>query len=72
MNGRPIWYSLSVVAFLLERDSVVGIATSYGLNGPEFLSRQEQEIFSSPETVQTVSRANAASYSMGIGILSRG
>jgi len=48
----------------VSRDSVVGIATCYGLDSPEIESRWGAR-FSSP--VETGPEAHAASYSMGTG-----
>lgn len=38
MRGQPVLYSLSLIYFLFEWNSVVGIATSYELDCPGFLS----------------------------------
>jgi hypothetical protein len=38
MQGQPVPYSLSVSPFLLEWNIVVGVATSYELGCPGFLS----------------------------------
>jgi hypothetical protein len=51
------------------RDSVVGIATRYGLDGPGIESRWGAR-FSAP--VQTGPGAHPAYYTMGTGSLSRG
>jgi hypothetical protein len=51
------------------RDSVVGIATCYGLDVPEIESRWGAR-FSPP--VQTGPGAHPASYTMGTGLLSQG
>jgi hypothetical protein len=51
------------------RDSVVGIAARYGLNGPEIGSRWEAR-FSSP--VQTSCEAHPASYTMSTGFFFHG
>jgi hypothetical protein len=47
------------------RDSSVGIATRYGLDGPWIESRWGGARFSAP--VQTGSKAHQASYTMGTG-----
>ena len=52
-----------------RRDSSVGIATRYGLNGPGIESRWGAR-FSAP--VQTGPRAHPASYAMGTGSLKGG
>jgi hypothetical protein len=57
------------VMFCVGRDSVVGIATRYGMEGPGIESRWEAR-FSAP--VQTGPGAHLASYKMGTGSLSRG
>jgi transposase-like protein len=49
------------------QDSVVGIATRYGLDGPEITSRWRRDFF---RLVQTGSGAHPAFYTMGTGILS--
>jgi hypothetical protein len=54
---------------MVDRDSVVGIATRYGLDGPGIESRWGVR-FSA--TVQTGPGAHPVSYKMGIGSLSRG
>jgi hypothetical protein len=52
------------MAPLQGRDSAVGIATCYGLDGPGIESRWGAR-FSAP--IQTVPGAHPASYTMGIG-----
>jgi hypothetical protein len=52
------------------RDSVVGIAIRYGLDGPGIESRGGGARFFSP--VQTGPGAHPALYTMGTGSLSRG
>ena len=49
----------------MGRDSSVGIATRYGLDGPGIESRWGGAIFSAP--VQTGPGAHPASYAMGTG-----
>ena len=49
---------------IVDRDSSVGIATRYGLDGTGIESRWEAR-FSAP--IQTDSRAHPASYTMGAG-----
>ena len=61
--------SVLLHAWVVGRDSSVGIATRYGLGGPEIESRSGARI-SAP--VQTGSVAHPASYTMGTGSLSRG
>jgi hypothetical protein len=53
----------------MGRDSAVGVATGYGLDGPEYESRFGAR-FSTP--VQTVPGAHPASYTLGTGSLSWG
>ena len=52
------------------RDSSLGVATRYGLDGPGIEFLWEWGRFSVP--VQTVFGAHIASYKMGTGSLSRG
>jgi len=59
--------TLSIV--IVGRDSSVGIATCYGLDGPVTESRWGER-YSAP--VQTGPGAHPASYKMGTGSLSRG
>jgi hypothetical protein len=49
---------------------VVGTATRYRLDGPEFESRQRQDNFS--KAVQTDLASHPASFSVSNGVLSRG
>ena len=58
-----------VLALTWGRDSVVGIGTCYGLEGPGIESRWESR-FSAP--VQTDPRAHPASYTMGTRTFSLG
>jgi len=46
---------LKAAIFFLERsqDGVVDVATSYGLDGPEFESRKSKKIISSPKQFRT-------------------
>ena len=53
----------------MDRDSSVGIATRYGLDGPGIEAGWEAR-FSAP--VQTGPGAYPASYTMGTGSVSRG
>jgi hypothetical protein len=48
-----------------SRDSSVGIATGYDLNGPGSIS--DSTIFYTPHSVQTGSRAHPTSYPTGTG-----
>jgi len=57
---RPVAHD----TFLADASSV-----SYGVDGPGFESRKEQDIFS--KTVQTGDRAHPASYSMGTNVICR-
>jgi hypothetical protein len=61
--------NLLLHAWVVGRDSSVGIATRYGLDGPGIESGWGARI-SAP--VQTGSGAHPASYTMGTGSLSRG
>jgi hypothetical protein len=67
---------LQLVIFILDdgikESNFHGTATSYGLDGPGFESRQRQEIFLFSNTVQNGPGAHPASYTMGTGYLSRG
>jgi hypothetical protein len=51
---------------IISRDSVVGIATSWTIEGSEFESRWGQE-FSLLHVVQTASGVHPTSYSVGTG-----
>ena len=51
------------------RDSSVGIATSYGLDGPGIEFRWEVRF---PASIQTGSEAHPASYTLGTGSLPGG
>ena len=61
-------YIYFIYLFIVGRDSSVGIATRYGLDDPGIESRGER--FSA--LVQTGTGAHPASYTVGIGSLSRG
>jgi hypothetical protein len=54
---------------ILGRDSVVGIATCYGLDGPGIESQWGRGF---PHPSKTSPGAHPASYTMGTGSLSRG
>ena len=54
--------SFSKLFIYLKRDSVVGIVTCYGLDGPGFRSRQAQEIFFLSQNVKRGSDSHPASY----------
>ena len=59
-------FSLGTVSIVtMGRDSSVGIATAYGLDGPGIESRWEAR-FSAP--VQNGPRAHPASYTIGTGL----
>jgi hypothetical protein len=58
-----------VIDYIVGRDSWVGIAIRYGLDGPGIESRWEVRFSAS---VQTDPGAHPASYKMGTGSLSRG
>jgi hypothetical protein len=70
-NNNLVWnlknYFLSCLFYLGRRDSSVGIATGYGLDGPGIDSRWG-ETYSAP--VQTGPGAHPASYTMGTGSFS--
>ena len=66
LQGRNV--SIFCTIEILDRDSSVGIATRYGLDGPGIKSQWGAR-FSTP--VQTGPGAHQASYKMGTG-LSRG
>jgi hypothetical protein len=51
----------------MSRDSSVGIATGYGLNGRSSITSRDN-IFSLLHSVQTGSRAHPASYLIGNGV----
>ena len=53
-----------------SQGSVAGVVTCRRVDGPEFISRQGQENFSSPKLYVPPLGANPASYSMGTGIYS--
>jgi len=59
----PVTFT-SVTSWIWSRDSAVGIATRYGLDGPGIESRGEER-FSAP--VQTGSGAHPASCTVGTG-----
>ena len=61
-----VWFRNSNVN--VDRDGSVGIATRYGLDGPEIESRWGAR-FSAP--VQTFPGAHPASYTVGTGSLAR-
>ena len=55
------WFSLNQIHIHSSSwDSVLGIVTSYGLDGPEFKCRQGQEIFSSPKLSRLAMGPNEA------------
>ena len=64
----PLEYIYFTYSFIVGRDGSVGIATSYGVDGPGTESRGER--LSAP--VQTGTGAHPASYTMGTGFLSWG
>ena len=68
MLHRPHFQLVLVLLSSMGRDSSVGIATGYGLDGPEIESRWETR-FSAP--VQTGPGLHPASYTMSTGSLSQ-
>ena len=55
-----------------RRDSVAGIMTGHGLNGPGFNLRRGQNIsIFSPPTIETESRAHPSHCSLGTEVISR-
>ena len=63
MKAKQFRYKVAGTLHEVGRDSSVGIATRYGLDGPGIESRGA--IFSAP--LQTGPGANPASYTMGTG-----
>ena len=63
-NGKEVKDIMIIIIIIMDRDSAVGIAARYGLDGQGIESRWRGG-FSAP--VQTSSGAHPASYTMGTG-----